>query len=206
MKRHPASVPGAALIFLSVLTLGYSFAQEPPRRVRGTIERVDGPSFTVKAREGDELTIHLKENASVTATVSASLADIKPGLYVGIAAMPQPDGGQRAIEVHIFPEAMRGAGDGHRPWDLGRGSTMTNGNIAQQVTSVDGQTLTVKYKDGEKSIAITPQTQIVALQPAATADLKPGQKVFIAAAAKLPDGSFKAARIAFGKDGLAPPM
>jgi hypothetical protein len=206
MKRFFAGGSGAALIFLTLFNLGPSLAQEAPRRVRGTIERVDGASLAVKMRDGSTLTIKLKDNATVAAVVSATLADIKPGTYVGIAAMPQPDGSQRALEVHIFPESMRGVGDGHRPWDLQPESTMTNGNVEQQVTSVEGQTLKIKYKDGEKSVAVPSQTQIVAFQPAGAPDLKAGQKIFVAAATKLADGSYEAARIAFGKDGLTPPM
>lgn len=206
MKRFFAGGSGAAFIFLTLLNIGPSQAQEPPRRVRGTIERIDGASLAVKTRDGSALTIKLKENAGVVATVSASLSDIKPGSYVGITAMPQPDGSQRALEVHIFPESMRGVGDGHRPWDLQAESTMTNGNVEQQVAGVEGQTLKVKYKDGEKTVSVPSQAQIVAFQPAAAADLKAGQKVFIGAATKLADGSYEAARIAFGKDGLTPPM
>ncbi len=206
MKRLPAGGLGAAFILLALLYSGYSQAQEPPRRVRGTIERVDGNRLTIKTREGADLTVQLKENAPVMAVVNASLAGIKPGVYVGITGRPQPDGSQSAVEVHIFPEAMRGLAEGHRPWDLEPGSTMTNGNVEQQVAGVEGQTLKLKYKDGEKSIAVTPQTQIVAFEAASPADLKPGEKVFIAAAIKLPGGSYEAARIAFGKDGLTPPM
>jgi hypothetical protein len=206
MKWLLAGGSGAALIFLTLFNVSASFAQDAPRRVRGTIERIDGSSLAVKMRDGSALTVKLKENAGVVAVVSAVLADIKPGTYVGIAAMPQPDGSQRALEVHIFPESMRGVGDGHRPWDLQAESTMTNGNVEQQVAGVEGQTLKIKYKDGEKSVSVPSQTQIVAFQPAAASDLKPGQKIFIAAATKLADGSYEAARIAFGKDGLNPPM
>jgi len=206
MKRFIAGGLGAAVLVLPQFNLSPSLAQDAPRRIRGTIERVDGTGLVIKARDGTALTIKLKDNASVVATVSASLADIKPGTYVGITAMPQPDGSQRALEVHTFPESMRGVGDGHRPWDLQAESTMTNGNVEQQVAGVEGQTLKVKYKDGEKNVSVPSQTQIVAFQPAAASDLKAGQKVFIAAATKLADGSYEAARIAFGKDGLIPPM
>jgi hypothetical protein len=206
MKRFFAGGSGAALLLLTLLNTGPSQAQEAPRRVRGTIERVDGANLAIKARDGSTLTVKLKENAGVVAVVSAALADIKPGSYVGIAAMPQPDGSQRALEVHIFPESMRGVGDGHRPWDLQAESTMTNGNVDQQVAGVEGQTLKIKYKDGEKNVSVPSQAQIVAFQPAAAADLKAGQKIFVAAATKLADGSYEAARIAFGKDGLTPPM
>src|SRR5262249_34233610 len=166
MRQQFSRGSGAAIIILALLNLGPSFAQEPPRRVRGTIERVDGASLAIKMRDGSELNIKLKDNATVSAVASAKLADIKPGTYVGIAAMPQPDGSQRALEVHIFPESMRGVGDGHRPWDLQPESTMTNGNVEQQVAGVEGQTLKIKYKDGEKNVSVPSQTQIVVFQPA----------------------------------------
>jgi hypothetical protein len=175
-------------------------------RVRGTIDRVDGPVYVVKARDGAELKVTLMDNGIVVAIVKASLADIKPGQFVGSTGMPQPDGSQKAIEVHIFPEAMRGTGEGHYPWDLQTDSTMTNANVEESVASVDGQTLTLKYKTGEKKIIVTPQTAVVTYNPADKSDLKPGAKIFIAAAKKQPDGTLQAARINYGKDGIAPPM
>jgi hypothetical protein len=197
---------GVALLSLAVLNFSASKAQEQPKRVRGTIERVDGDRVVVKARDGTELTINLKKDAAVVAITKATLSDVKSGLYVGITAMPQPDGSQRAVEIHIFPESMLGVGDGHRPWDLTPQSTMTNGNIEQQVAGVDGQTLKLKYKDGEKSIVVPADTQIVAFQPGDRQDLKPGTKIFIVAAVKQPDGSYEASRINYGKDGMTPPM
>ena len=131
-----------------------ALAQDAPVRVRGTIERVEGDTYIVKARNGDELKVKLAEKAGVSAVIAATLADIKPGTYVGIAGMPQTDGSQKALEVLIFPEAMRGAGDGHRGWDLQASSTMTNGNVEQSAVSTDGQVLTIKYKDGEKKIVV----------------------------------------------------
>jgi hypothetical protein len=118
----------------------------------------------------------------------------------------KPDGSQRALEVLIFPEAMRGTGEGHYPWDLRPQSTMTNANVEQTVTGVDGQTLTVKYKGGEKKIIVPPDVPIVTFVPGDKADLKPGTKIFIGAAKKLPDGTLQAARVNYGKDGLTPPM
>jgi len=142
----------------------------------------------------------------VVGVEKASLADIKEGSYVGSAAMPQPDGSQKALEVHIFPEAMRGTGEGHRPWDLRPQSTMTNANVEQVVTGVDGHTLSVKYKDGEKKLVVPPDTPIVTYVPGDKSELKPGAKIFIAAAAKQADGSLQAPRVNYGKDGLTPPM
>jgi len=175
-------------------------------RVRGAIDRVEGPIYVVKSRDGAELKVLLADNGIVVAIVKASLSDIKPGLFVGSTGMPQPDGSQKAIEVHIFPEAMRGTGEGHYPWDLQADSTMTNANVEESVTGVDGQTLTLKYKTGEKKIVVTPQTAIVTYNPGDRNDLKPGTKIFIAAAKKQADGTLQAARINYGKDGLTPPM
>jgi hypothetical protein len=192
----------AAALAASSLPAG---AQETVR-VRGTIERLDGPVYVVKARDGAELKITLMDNGVLIAIVKASLADIKPGLFVGSTGMPQPDGSQKAVEVHIFPETMRGTGEGHYAWDLAPNSTMTNANVEESAASVDGQVLTLKYKNGEKKILVTPQTAIVTYNPGDKADLKPGTKVFIGAAKKQPDGTLQAARINYGKDGVAPAM
>ena len=186
--------------------INYWSQDAPPVRVRGTIERIESPVFLVKSRDGAELKIVLADNAVAVGVVKATLADIKPGSFVGIGAMPQADGTQRALEVLIFPEAMRGTGEGHYPWDLQPKSTMTNGNVEQSVTGVDGETLTVKYKDGEKKIIVPPGVPIVTFVPGDKADLKPGIKIFIVAAKKLPDGTLQAARVNYGKDGLTPPM
>ena len=194
------------LAALALAAFGSAAGAQETVRVRGTIERLDGPVYVVKARDGAELKVTLMDNGIVVALVKASLADIKPGLFVGSTGMPQPDGSQKAIEVHIFPEAMRGTGEGHYPWDLQANSTMTNANVEESVASVDGQTLTLKYKTGEKKIIVTPQTVIVTYNPGDKADLKPGTKIFVAAAKKQPDGTLQAARINYGKDGLTPPM
>lgn len=194
------------LAALALAAFGSAAGAQDTVRVRGTIERLEGPIYVVKARDGAELKVTLMDNGIVVALVKASLADVKPGLFVGSTGMPQPDGSQKAIEVHIFPEAMRGTGEGHYPWDLQADSTMTNANVEESVASVDGQTLTLKYKTGEKKIIVTPQTVIVTYNPGDKADLKPGTKIFVAAAKKQPDGTLQAARINYGKDGLTPPM
>jgi hypothetical protein len=183
-----------------------SAQDSPPVRVRGTIERVDGQNIVVKSRNGDEITVVLADNARIVALVKASLADIKAGSFVGITGMPQPDGSQRAVEVHVFPEAMRGTGEGHYAWDLQPQSTMTNGNVEQTVVGVDGQTLTLSYKGGEKKIVVQPDTPIVSYVPADRSELKPGLKIFIGAAKKQADGTLLAPRVNFGRDGLTPPM
>jgi hypothetical protein len=190
-----------------MLVFGASAAQaQDTVRVRGTIDRIDGSTYLIKARDGKDVKVTLPDNAQVTALNKATLADIKQGTFVGVTAMPQTDGTQRAVEVHIFPEAMRGTGEGHRPWDLVPNSTMTNANVEQAVTGVDGRTLTLKYKDGEKKIVVPTEAAIVTFAPGAKSDLQPGVKIFIAAATKQPDGSLTAPRITFGKDGLTPPM
>jgi hypothetical protein len=194
----------SALAVLAILGTTLT-AQEARVRVRGTIEWVEGDTYIVKARNGDELKIKLAEKAGVSAVVAATLADIKPGTYVGIAGMPQADGSQRALEVLLFPEAMRGAGDGHYGWDLQASSTMTNGNVEQSAVSTDGQVLTVKYKDGEKKIVVPPDVPIVAFAAGDKDELKPGAKIFIGAAIKQPDGTLQAPRVAVGR-GITPPM
>jgi len=180
-------------------------AQDQAVRVRGTIERVDGDVYIIKARGGSEVKVKLQDPGMVVSLIKASLSDIKQGSYVGITGMPQADGSQKALEVHIFPEAMRGTGDGHRPWDLQPSSTMTNGAVDQAVAATDGQVLTLKYKDGEKKITVAPDTPIVTYQPGDKSELKPGATIFIAAATKLPDGTLQTQRINVGR-GVAPPM
>lgn len=188
------------------LTLASGAAAQDTVRVRGTIERVDGPVCVIKTRDGSELKVTLAEDAVAVAIVKASLSDIKVGTFVGVTGMPQADGTQKALEVHIFPEAMRGTGEGHRPWDLEPKSTMTNANVEQTVAGVDGQTLLLKHKDGETKVVVPPDTPIVAFVKGDKADLKPGVRIFIAAGKKQADGSVQAPRINYGKDGVSPPM
>jgi hypothetical protein len=193
----------------SILALAFTVSSASAQgtvRVRGIIEKVEGNAFVVKSRDGRELKVVPADNALVVAIVKASPADIKQGSFVGVTGMPQADGSQRAIEVHIFPEAMRGTGEGHYAWDLRPQSTMTNANVEHAVTAVDGQTLTLKYKDGEKKIIVPPEATVVTYTTGDKSELKPGTKIFVAAAKNLPDGSLEAPRINYGKDGLTPPM
>lgn len=180
-------------------------AQEQSVRVRGTIDRVEGDTYIVKPRSGGEVKVKLPDNVMVVALTKASLADIKQGSYVGVAGMPQADGSQKALEVHIFPEAMRGTGEGHRGWDLQPSSTMTNGAVEQTTASADGQVLTLKYKDGEKKIVVSPDTPIVVYVPGEKSELKAGAPIFISAATKQPDGTLTTPRVNVGR-GIAPPM
>jgi hypothetical protein len=175
-------------------------------RVRGTIQSVDGSMLDVKARDGADLKIKLADNAQVRTVVGKTIADVKQGLFVGITAMPQPDGTQKAVEIHIFPEAARGTGEGHRPWDLMPGSTMTNANVESEVAITDGKKLVLKYKDGDKTFIVPDNVKVVMFAPGAMSDLKPGAKIFIVGAKKLPDGTLEAPAITVGTDGVDPPM
>jgi hypothetical protein len=175
-------------------------------RVRGTVESIDGPMFVVKNRDGAELKLTMTDNPLFVAIVKSTMADIKPGMFVGSTGMTQEDGSQKAIEVHIFPESMRGTGEGHYDWDLKPQTKMTNANVEQTVAGVDGQMLSVKYKGGEKKLLVTPETVVVTYVVGDRNDLKPGTKIFVAAAKKQPDGTLQTPRITYGKDGLTPPM
>ncbi len=204
ITRRAFGVAGFAL----TLATSASFAQQqpPPVRVRGTVEAADGSVLTVKTREGATVKVKLTDNAAVRGIVKAALTDIKDNSFIGVTGIPQADGSQKAVEIHIFPEAMRGTGEGFRPWDLTPGSTMTNATVAQMVKDVNGQTITLKYKDGEKKIIVTNDTVIVTYVPGSKDELKPGAKIFIAGAAKKDDGTLEAAAISVGRDGLTPPM
>jgi hypothetical protein len=192
------------LILAACLAAGPAFAQDTTRRVRGAIDAVNGRTLSVTDRGGNPLTITLKPNATIVAIVPASLSDITKGSFVGSAAMPGPDGRLLAIEVHIFPESMRGTGEGHRPFDLKPESTMTNGTVGD-VTATSDTTLTVRYAGGEKQIAITPTTIIVTYAPGDPSLLAPGQ-YFTLVATVNPDGTLTTDRINVGKNGLVPPM
>jgi hypothetical protein len=188
-------------------------AQDKPVRVRGTIDQIEGTMMTVKSREGDTLRIKLADDGSVIALEKASLADIKPNSYVGSTAMPHWDGTWKAVEVHIFPEAMRGTGEGDRPYDYRPQSTMTNGTVSNvgkstvggTVSSEEGSTITLSYKDGSKKIELTPETVIVRYLPGSREELKPGARIYIPAATRQADGTLMTARINVGR-GIAPPM
>ena len=159
----------------------------------------------VKTRDGAELKLTVTEdNPLFVAIVPGKMSDIKPGMYVGSAGMMQEDGTQKAIEVHIFPESMRGTGDGHYDWDLLPKSKMTNGNVEQAVTGVDGPMLSVKYKDGEKKLVVTPQTVVVTYEIGKREDIQPGTKIFVSAAKKQPDGTLQTPRITYGRNGEGP--
>jgi hypothetical protein len=173
-------------------------------RVRGTIEQVDGQTLSIKSKEGPTLKVVLADNAVILGVVKRSLDDIKQGEFVGTAATSQGDGTWKALEVHIFPENMRGQGEGHRDWDAPQ-SSMTNATVTDKVAKMDGHTMTLSYKGGEQKILVTPQTPVVAYAPGGRDDLKPGHAIFIAAATKAEDGSLRAVRLSVQRD-AAPPM
>jgi hypothetical protein len=191
---------------LALICMALPASAQETIRIRGTIERVEGPVYVVKNRDGAELKLTVTDNPLFVAIVKSTMADIKPGMFVGSTGMSQPDGSQKAIEVHIFPESMRGTGEGHYDWDLKPQTKMTNANVEQTVAGVDGPILSVKYKDGEKKLLVTPETAVVTYVAGNKDDLKPGTKIFVAAAKKQPDGTVQTPRITYGKDGLVPPM
>jgi uncharacterized protein (DUF2147 family) len=192
----------AALGF-TLICLALPASAQEITRIRGTIERIEGPVYVIKSRDGTELKLTLTDNPLFVAIAPATVADIKPGMFVGSAGMMQPDGTQKAIEVHIFPESMRGTGEGHYDWDLKPASKMTNGNVEQTVAGVDGPVLSVKYKGGEKKLMVTPETVVVTYVPGNKDEVKPGTKVFVAAK-KQSDGTYQAPRITYGKNGAGP--
>jgi len=200
----------AALVALT----GAALAQQPSTvRIRGTVEQVDGATMTVKSREGETLKVKLADDGKVVALAPATLADIRPGSFVGSTAMPEDNGHWRAIEVHIFPEAMRGTGEGDRPYDYKPKSTMTNGTVSTAgkstmtgaVEKSQGSTMTLKFKDGEKTIDVVPETVIVTYMPGDKSELKPGAKIYVPAATRQADGTLATARVNVGR-GVAPPM
>jgi hypothetical protein len=205
MTRRTFGAAGFALLLATPAT----FAQQQPStvRVRGTVEAVDGPMLTVKSRDGQTTyKVRMADNVAVRGVVKAALSDIKQNSFIGVTGMPQADGSQKAVEIHIFPEALRGTGEGHRPWDLMPNSTMTNATVAQMVKGVEGDEINLQYKDGEKKIVVTPNTTIVTYVPGDKSEVKPGAKIFIAAANKKEDGTLEAPTISVGRDGITPPM
>ena len=194
-----------ALALISASSWAIAQKAPVPTRARGTIESVDSDLITVKSRTGEDIKLHMTDDIKVVGIIKISMADIKVGSFIGATTVLGPDGKQNAVEVHVFPEAMRGTGEGSRPYDLKPNSTMTNATVEQSVESNDGHSLMVKYKDGEKKVEVSPDTPVVTYVPADKSDLKPGAKV-IAFMKKLPDGSFETSRVSVGRDGLTPPM
>jgi hypothetical protein len=205
VHRSTLKRPIVAVLMVVASSL-YAIAQQTsPSRVRGTIEGVDGDVLAVKSRSGEDVRLRMTDDIRVIGIIKISLADIKVGSFIGTTTVPGPDGGEDAIEVHVFPEEMRGTGEGSRPFDLRPNSTMTNATVAESVAGNDGRTLLIKYKDGEKKVVVSSDTPVVTYVPADKSDLKAGAKV-IAAMKKLADGSFETNRVSVGRNGLTPPM
>jgi hypothetical protein len=205
MPLRPTLRPLIALAMVATSSMLALAQQTSPSRVRGTIESVDGETLTVKSRSGEDVKLTMTGDIRVVGIVKIALADIKVGSFIGTTTVPGPDGGNNAVEVHVFPEDMRGTGEGSRPYDLKPNSSMTNATVAESVVGNDGHTLLIKYKDGEKKVVVGSDTPVVTYVTAGKPDLKPGAKV-IAFMKKLPDGSFETNRVSVGRDGLTPPM
>ena len=206
MTRRAIGVAGLAVL----MTATAVWAQQkgtPPVRVRGEITKVDGLTLTVKSRTGENLTVKLAEPPRISAMVKASLDDIKPGTFIGVSAMPEPDGTQKAFAIHIFLDAQKGVVPARfiPQWDNRPGATMTNANVETTVAGKDGQDILVKYADGEKKVLVPPGTPIAKYVPGSPADLKVGAKVFVGGATKNDDGTLTAPNIAVGRD-IDPPQ
>jgi hypothetical protein len=209
MSKKSSLMPRALAVSLTVISVLGSVAwaqQPPPVRIRGTIESVDGAVLMIKSREGADMKVRVTDNVAVFGVAKTDLSEIKQGSYIGVTAMPEPDGTQKAVAVHIFPENQRGAAEGFRPWDQRPGSTMTNATVAETVKGTDGQNILVKYKDGEKKVVVPPGTPVVTFVAGEKSELKPGAKIIIFAAVKKDDGMLEAARVNVGRDGVTPPM
>jgi hypothetical protein len=196
----------AATVSCALLNVFPAAAQQQgPSRIRGTIENVDGDNLTVASRDGTTQKIALASDVVVTDLVKTTLAEVKPGSYIGVTGMPLADGSQKAIAIHIFPESARGTAEGFRQYDLRPNSTMTNATVAQEVDENDGKSLSVKYKGGEKKVVVSPDTPIVNFVDGAKSELKAGAKI-IAFVVKQNDGTLSSKRVLVGRDGITPPM
>ncbi len=207
--RISSLMPRVLIASLTVMSVFASVAwsqQPPPVRIRGTIESVDGAVMTIKSREGESMKVRMTDNVAVFGVAKTDLSEIKAGSYIGVSAMPEPDGTQKALAVHIFPESQRGAAEGFRPWDLKPNSTMTNATVAETVKGTDGQNILVKYKDGEKKVVVPPGTPVVTFVAGDKSEVKAGAKIIIFGAMKKDDGMLEANRVNVGRDGIMPPM
>jgi hypothetical protein len=197
-----ARILGAGIVI--ALTAG-ALAQQPATvRVAGTVESFDGHVLAVKSEKLGEVKIELSADATVFGVAKATLADVKAGSYIGVGAMPQPDGSQRAVQVTVLAESQRGLSEGHRPWDARPNSTMTNGTVDQTVAGIDGQVMTVKYQGGEKKIIVPPDAVIQAYMAGDVSELKPGAHIAIVRAVKKPDGALEANRVNVGRGDVVP--
>lgn len=195
---------GVGVLALALPAIASAEGRPQLVRVRGAIEKLDGQTLDVKSREGNPVTVALADNYAVWLVVKTDVAAIKPNDYIAVAALPQPDGTLKAQMVQIFPEALRGIGEGYGPWDLTPDSTMTNATVAAIVAKASDRVLTLKYKGGEKTVIVPPGAPVVTLKPGTKDQLKPGAHIFIVAA-KQPDGMLKAGNVSVGENGMVPP-
>jgi hypothetical protein len=195
----------SAVLLAAFSTLALAQTPPPPARVRGTVEKLDKLVMTVKSRDGGTVSVKLAENYTVIGVSKAKAADIGAGKFIGTATLGERNGGLVALEVHIFPEAMRGVGEGHYPWDLKPDSKMTNGNVADVKSMGKDHLLTVQYKGGEQKVLVPSNARVVVFGPADRKELKKGSRIFCVAQ-RAPDGSLSAARVNVGLKGLTPPM
>jgi hypothetical protein len=195
----------SALIAINALSPAFAAGPADKVRVRGTVVSLSGDQLKINSREGKSVTVTLQPGWKVSAVAKASIGDIKPGDFVGIASMPKSEGGDGALEVLILPPQLKGMGEGSYGWDLKPNSTMTNATVADAVKSVSGSTVTVNYHGKEKKISIPDDTPVVTLAPATPEDVKPGAVVFVSTD-KGADGSLSAAQLVVGKNGVVPPM
>jgi hypothetical protein len=193
------------VLALLVSLAATAWAQSSTQRIRGDVVAIEGQKLQVRSRSGEMVAIDLADQYTVTSVVRIAPEAIAPGSFVGTAALPQPDGTERALEVLVFPESGRGSGEGHYAWDLQPGSMMTNATVANIVDIDNARRMTLKYKDGEKVIIVPPNVPIVTFEPGGREMLRPGAHVMLGATVR-PDGSLTATRVSVGKDGLVPPM
>ncbi len=205
-RKSPATAAAVAFSCAALLlaVAGTARAAEPPPRTRGTIERLDGDTLVLGTRGGQKVTFKLTPDTRIVGAVDAQLGAIKPDAYIGTSAAPQPDGTLKAMEVHVFPESMRGTGDGHYPWDLDGANTMTNGAVGA-LAGTSGRTMTVKYQGGERKVVVPEGTPVVAFEPADRSIVKPGARALVIAP-KSADGTQTAAFLVVGENGINPPM
>jgi hypothetical protein len=196
---------GALIAMLALPAAAQNAPEGTPTRVRGTVEKLDGQNLTVKSRDGQQLTIALAPNFTVRYLVKKSLADVKSGDFVATTSTKGTDGKNHSVELRIFPEAMRGLGEGQYAWDLMPDSLMTNATVSGVTGAPQGQTLKVNYKGNESEIIVDPDTPIFGYGTGDASLLKPGAAIFIVALKK-PDGSLSTAGVTAEKEGVRPPM
>jgi hypothetical protein len=194
-----------AAVLITMATCGAPARAADVVRTRGTVVSLDGSKLVVHPKAGADVTINLADNFRAVAVVKSSMAEIKPGAFIGTATATQPDSTLRSLEVVVFPDSMKGTGEGHYPWDLPGSSAMTNATVSNAVKSVKGQTVTVTYKGGEKKVDIPADVPVVTLVPATAADIHAGEAVFVPGQRQA-DGSIHAGVVLFGRDGVSPPM